>query len=127
MRIKAFRLYSVVIKGILGGTVVKNLPANARAAGGVGSIPGLGRSPEEGNGNPLQYFYLENPMDREAWWAIVHGIARVHSVVKSWPQLSRHACTLKPYDFATSYSGFDGELSKIVVQITGKRLSNNKY
>ena len=44
--------------------MVKNLPANA---GDVGSIPGLGRFPGEGNGNPFQYSYLENPMDREAW------------------------------------------------------------
>ena len=39
------------------------------------SIPGLGRSPGEGNGNPLQYSCLENPMDRRAWWATVHGVA----------------------------------------------------
>ena len=43
-------------------------------AGDAGLIPGLGRSPEEGNGNPLQYSSLENPMDRGAWWATVHGI-----------------------------------------------------
>ena len=54
--------------------MVKNLPANA---GDVGSIPGLGRSPGEGNGNPLQYSGLGNLMGREAWWAIVHGVARV--------------------------------------------------
>ena len=42
----------------------------------TGSIPGLGRSPGGGHGNPLQYFYLENSMDREAWWAIVHGFAK---------------------------------------------------
>ena len=41
-----------------------------------GSIPGLGRSPEEGNGNPLQYSCLENPMDRGAWQATVHGISK---------------------------------------------------
>ena len=46
-------------------------------AGDPGSIPGLGRSPGEGNGNPLQYSYLENPTDRGAWQATVHGIARV--------------------------------------------------
>ena len=45
-------------------------------AGDPGSIPGLGRSPGEGNGNPLQYSCLENPMDRGAWQAIVHGIAK---------------------------------------------------
>ena len=44
--------------------------------GDLGSIPGLGRSPGEGNDNPLQYSCLENPMDREAWWATVHGIAK---------------------------------------------------
>ena len=46
--------------------MVKNLPANA---GDAGSIPGSGRSPGGGNGNPLQYSYLENPMDRGTWWA----------------------------------------------------------
>ena len=47
--------------------MVKNLPAKARDTEDVGSIPGLGRSPGEGHGNPLQYFCLENPMDRGAW------------------------------------------------------------
>ena len=45
--------------------------------GNLGSIPGLGRSPGGGHGNPLQYSYLENPMDRGAWKATVHGIANV--------------------------------------------------
>ena len=54
-----------------GGSVVKNLPANA---GEAGSIPGLGRSPGEGYGNQLQYSCLGNPMDRGAWRAIVHGV-----------------------------------------------------
>ena len=58
--------------GFPGGSVVKNLPANA---GDVGLIPGLGRSLEEGNGNPLQYSCLENPTDRGARWATVHGVA----------------------------------------------------
>ena len=53
--------------------MVKNLPANA---GDVGSISGLGRSPGEGNGNPLQYFCLGNPMDRGAWRAIVHRVKK---------------------------------------------------
>ena len=53
--------------------VVKNLPANA---GDVGLIPGSGRSPGEGNGIPLQYSCLGNPMDRGAWWAVVHGVAK---------------------------------------------------
>ena len=50
--------------------------ASAYNAGDPGSIPGSGRSPGEGNGNPLQYSCLENPMDREAWWATVHGVAK---------------------------------------------------
>ena len=58
--------------------------ASAYNAGDPGSILGLGRSPGEGNGNPLQYSCLENPMDREAWLATVHGVA------KSWTRLSNH-------------------------------------
>jgi len=46
------------------------------SAGDGGSIPGSGRPPGEGNGNPLQYSCLENPMDRGAWWATVHGVAK---------------------------------------------------
>ena len=57
--------------------MVKNLPASAGHAGDSGSIPGSGRSPEGGNGSPLQDSCLENPMDRGAWQAAVHRI--VHS------------------------------------------------
>ena len=62
-----------------GGSEVK---ASASNAGDPGLIPGLGRSPGEGNGNPLQYSCLENPIDGEAWQATVHGVA------KSWTRLS---------------------------------------
>ena len=61
---------------IPGGTVVKNPPANAGDARETGSIPGLGRSSEVQNGNLLQYSCLENSMDRGAWWATVHGVAK---------------------------------------------------
>ena len=54
--------------------VVKNPPANAGDIGDANSIPGLGRFPGGGNGNPLQYSCLENPMDRGAWWPIAHKI-----------------------------------------------------
>ena len=53
--------------------MIKNSPANA---GDVGLIPGPGRSHGEGNGTPLQYSYMENPVDRGAWWATVHGVAK---------------------------------------------------
>ena len=56
--------------------MAKNLPANPGDAGDVGSIPESGRSPEGGNGNPFQYYCLENPMDRGAWWATVHGVEK---------------------------------------------------
>ena len=61
--------------GFPGGSVVKNPAANAGDTRDMGLIPGLGRSPGEGNGNPLQYSCLENPMDRGAWWAVVLGVA----------------------------------------------------
>jgi len=56
--------------------VIKNPPANAGDAGDMGLIPGSRRSPREGNGNPLQYFCLGNPMDRGAWWATVYRVAQ---------------------------------------------------
>ena len=54
--------------------MVKNLPVNA---GETSLIPGSGRSPGEGSGNPLQYSCLENPMDRGAWWATAHGVTKL--------------------------------------------------
>ena len=58
--------------GFPGGSDGKESACNARD---LGSVPGLGRSPGEGNGNPLQHSCLENPMDRGAWWATVLGVA----------------------------------------------------
>ena len=55
---------------------VMNLPANVGDIRVLGSIPGSGRSPAEGNGNPLQYSCLQNPMDREAWWAADHRVTK---------------------------------------------------
>ena len=62
--------------------MVKNPPANA---GDAGPIPGLRRSPGEGNGNPFQYSCLENPMDRGGWQATVHGVARVRDDLATKP------------------------------------------
>ena len=69
-----FRLHIFAL-GFLGVPLGNESTCNA---GNPGSIPGWGRSPGEGNGNPLQYSCLENPMDRGAWWATVRGVA------KSW-------------------------------------------
>ena len=78
-----------------------DVKASACNAGDPGSIPGLGRSPGEGNGNPLQYSCLENPVEREAWWATVHGVA------KSWTWLSDFTftfCTLTMCPWANNLS-----------------------
>ena len=66
-------LDSILFKGFPGSPVVKNLPANA---GDMGLIPGSERSPGGGNGNPLQYSCLGNPMDRGTWWTTVHGVTK---------------------------------------------------
>ena len=62
---------SIIDLGFPGGVGIKNQPADTR------SIPGSGRPPGEGNGNPLHYSLLGNSMDREAWWVTVHGVAKV--------------------------------------------------
>ena len=65
--------------------MVKNLLAHAGDPGDVGSIPGLGRSLGEGNGNPLQYSCLENPIGRGAWWATVHRVGHEESDMTEAP------------------------------------------
>ena len=70
-------VYSVQLYASQVALVIKNPPANAGDRRDMSSIPGSGRSPEEGHSNPLQYSCLENPMDRGAWWAIIHGLHRV--------------------------------------------------
>ena len=62
--------------------LVKNMPANPGDPRDVGSIPGLGRFPGGGDGNPFQYSCLENSMDRGAWWATVHGAAQSQTRLK---------------------------------------------
>ena len=68
--------------------MVKNLPANAGDIRDTRSIPGSGRSPGGGHGNPVQYSCLENPMDRGTWWATVQGVVKSQTQLK---QLSTHA------------------------------------
>ena len=67
--------------GFPSGAVVKNLRDYAGDARDAGSISGFGRSPGGGNGNPLQYSCLENPMDRGVWWTTVHGIAKSQTLL----------------------------------------------
>ena len=71
--------------------VIRNLPANVGDIRNVGSVPGLGRSPGGGHGNPLWYSCLENPMDRRAWWAVVHGVAKDWTWLRQ-PRKHSHAC-----------------------------------
>ena len=81
---KYSKLFHTCYQGFPGGAVVKNPPANA---GDVRSIPGWGRSPGEGNGNPIQYSCLENPMHGGAWWAIVHGVAKSQTRLSDFTSL----------------------------------------
>ena len=86
--------------GFSGGSVVKNLHANVEDAG---SIPVSGTSPGEENGTPPQYLCLENPMDRRAWWAIVHG---VHGVTWGHKRVG-HDLATKQQQHAVLYKGLE--------------------
>ena len=92
--------------------VVKNLPANAGDRRDAGSIPGSGRSPREGNGNPLQEACLENPMDRGAWWATVHGVAKSQTRLSDFTFCLSFVPLLCPYQVEgmMSYSSLVTEL-----------------
>ena len=98
--------------------VVKNLLANAGNIRETASVPGLGRSPGEGHGDPLQYSCLENPMDRGAWWATVHR------VTKSWIRLKRLS-TDAHRKFKSSVKGMNAMILSHadVVYTEGNRLS----
>ena len=76
IKYSSFHYKTGFILGFPGGSVVKNPPANI---GKTGSNPGFGRSPGEGNGNPLQYSFMGNPMHTGAWWARVHGVAELNT------------------------------------------------
>ena len=71
--------------------MVKNLPSNAGDTRDKGLIPGLRRSPGVGNGNPLQYSCLENPMDAGAWWATVHGVTKSQTRLRDFASTSNIA------------------------------------
>ena len=73
--------------GFLDGSVGKESACNAGDTGDAGSVPGMERSPGGGNGNPLQYCSLENPMDRGAWWTTAHGVAKSRTQLSDFPFL----------------------------------------
>ena len=70
--------------------MLKSLPANTGDIRDAGSIPGSGMYPGGGHGNPLQYSCLENPMDREAWWATVHGVAKESDITEATQQCTTY-------------------------------------
>ena len=78
------KMVMIILHGFSGDSEVK---ASACNVGDLGSIPESGRSPGEGNGNPLQYSCLENPMDRGAWWAPVHGVAKSQTRLSDFTSL----------------------------------------
>ena len=100
--------------GFPGASVVKNLPANA---GDVSSVPGLGRSPGEGNGNPLQYSCLGNPLDRAAWQATVHRVANSQPCAMT-VQLNNSA------KFPMSFRGWKHFTSFVICHSSRERLGS---
>ena len=80
----------IQLNGFPGGSVVKNPPANAGDAGDMGSIPGSERSPWRRKWQPTPVFLLENSMDRGAWWAIVHGVAKSWTQPRDWAHTHTH-------------------------------------
>ena len=84
--------------GFPGGPTVKNPPAKARDAGDAGSIFESGRSPRGENGNPLQYSCLENPMERRAWRAAVHGVEKSWTWLSNWAHI--HQTVTNPVNAA---------------------------
>ena len=80
----------LTIRGFPGGTVVKNLPANAGDTRDVGLIPGSGISPGEGNGKPLQYFCLENSLGTGIRWTTAHGSTNSQTQLRDWAHTHTH-------------------------------------
>ena len=104
-------------QGFPGGTVVKNPPANAGDPRDTGSIPGSGRSPGVGNGSPLQYSCLKNSMDRGAWRAALHWIAKIWTWQSNWA----HTLLFSPF-FSGQKSAKRGETLPEVLGSGGARI-----
>ena len=118
--VKAVYCYPLILTsmGFPGGSVEKNLPAVVGDVKNMGLIPGLGKLPGEGNGNPLWYSCLKNPTDRGALWAIVHGVARVR-----YDLATEHACM--PAEYMMRTAGPDD--SQAGIKIPGRNISNLRY
>ena len=95
MRKFSFPSGSLNTPGFPGGAVVKNWPASAGNSRDVGSIPGSGRSPGEGNGSPLLYSCLQNSMDRRAWQTTVHGVTKSQTRLSDWEHTHILILTIK--------------------------------
>ena len=95
----------------------KESGCSAGAAGDVGSIPGSGRSPGEGHDNPLQCSCLENPMDRRAWWATVHGVTKSRTQLKGLSTHSNVLVTASLYRKIKLLSGTGSNLSDILFSV----------
>ena len=122
------------LQGFPGGAVVKNPPASPGDARDAASISGLERSPEEGHGNLLQCSCLENPMDRGAWWATVHGVAKSQKISfpGSWSKrfepgsaLPLSQSALSPPFAAAQLSPFEELNQFYYLQIAGREHPNS--
>ena len=99
--------------------VVRNLPANAGDMKHAGLIPELGRSPGEGHSNPLQYSCQENPVDRGAWWAMVHRVTKSRARLK---QLSMHRSTCQAHMCNKSPGSLDAQVMLAVFRPAGRQV-----
>ena len=111
------KLQKCTFYGLPSGSMIKNPPANPGDTG-VGSILELKRSPGRGNGNPLQYSCLKNPMDRGVRWATIHEVTRS----QTW--LSRHACTLYSWDEVRGklFHPFQPPFENVAISVVGSLL-----
>ena len=98
-----------------GGALVAQTVESACSAGDLGLMPGLGRSPGDGNGNPLQYSCLENPMDGGAWQATVHGVAKNRTRLSNFTLLYTLVSFFYVYSNAKQKKNQVSKLSKIYI------------
>ena len=101
--------------------------ASACSAGDLGLIPRLGRSPGEGNGNPLQYACLENPMDRGAWWAAVHGVAKSGARLSDQHLLTYFSCDEQGLLFVMNHGLLTALISLVEHRLQAPRLQELQH